>query len=73
MNKKIITLYLLTFLVGTLTYFVGESYNHFINTNECLTIESFSSLLISSIGFSIFVNAFINITNYYVQKKKKQS
>ena len=52
---------------------IGETYYFYIiDENQNMTIQQFTKLLINSIGFSIFVNSIIIISNYYVNRNKNK-
>ena len=70
MNRQKFTYYFAIVIFTILLVLVGDMYFHFNEENESVNIEQFNKMLLNAIGFSIFINALIHITNYYIQKSK---
>jgi glucose uptake protein GlcU len=51
---------------------VSETYYYYyVEKNEILTVGKFTKVLIDAVGFSIFVNTIIFVSNYFVNRKSK--
>ncbi len=74
MNKnKIVRVFALV-IFTTLLVLVSETYYYFYtDNNEAINADTFTSFLIDAIGFSLFVNIIIFVSNYFVDKKAKDS
>jgi hypothetical protein len=71
MNRQKFTYHFAMVVFTILLVLVGDTYFYYYDGNETVTLEQFNQMFIKSIGFSIFINALIFVSNYFVKKGKK--
>ena len=69
-NKIILIFALIIFTI--LLVLVSETYYYYyIENNETLVVDQFTKIFIDAVGFSLFVNTIIFVSNYFVNRKGK--